>query len=197
MHAAIYRTYAALLEKLDFSGPVLEVGALPSERSLLCLPALRNHERVGLNIDGPHRYDGFEILKGNANAMPFEDNRFGLVLCNAVIEHVPDFWTVVSEIKRVTASGGTVVIGAPGYRQFPGLERWQNFLRRRLPSLAKSPTLNALFTATIVFQVHNEPADYWRFSDQAFRGPIMAGLEDVTVQSVMLPPRLIGVGKKP
>jgi ubiquinone/menaquinone biosynthesis C-methylase UbiE len=54
---------------------VLEIGAVPSGDSLLTMPALAGAvERVGLNLDGPHRYGGFEIHKGDANRMDcFED----------------------------------------------------------------------------------------------------------------------------
>ena len=195
MHEAMYRAYSDLIPKT--SGSVLEVGAIPSDKSLLCLPQLKDAERVGLNLDGPHKYGGFEIVRGNGNEMPFESDRFDLVLCNAVIEHDPYFWKTVSEAKRVTKPGGTIIFGAPGYRQFPTLERWQGRAARIFPKLANGPRLNAVFRFTPVFQVHNEPGDYYRFSDQAFREVIMAGLDKVSVQSVMIPPRLIGIGVKP
>ena len=194
MHKAMYRAYRELVPAL--TGSVLEVGAIPSDKSLLCLPQLKKAERVGLNIDGPYEYDGFKIVQGNGNAMPFENDRFELVLCNAVIEHDPYFWKTIDEIKRVTKPGGLIVIGAPGYRQM-FVEKVQRRLRKILPPLANNRSLNALFTATITFQVHNEPGDYYRFSPQAFREVIMAGLEGVRVQSMMLPPRLVGVGTKP
>ena len=197
MHREIYRSYEQLFDRIDFDGPILEVGAMPSHKSLLCLPRLAKQERVGLNLDGPHTFDGFEIVKGSACDMPFEDNRFGLVVCNAVIEHVPDFWNVLSEIKRVARPGGLIVIGAPGYRQFRGVEWVQGYGRRFLPWLNNNRYMNALFTATTTFQIHNEPGDYYRFSDQAFREVVMGGLERVDVTSIMWPPRLMGVGWKP
>jgi hypothetical protein len=57
--------------------------------------------------------------------------------------------------------------------------------------------MNALFTATTTFQIHNEPGDYYRFSDQAFREVVMGGLDRIEVTSIMWPPRLMGVGWKP
>lgn len=189
MHPRMFRAYRRLLDP-DFTGSVLEVGATPSANTLLSL--LPKAKRTGLNLDGPHEFDGFEILKGNANLMPLEDNSFDLVLCNAVIEHDPKFWLTLSEIRRVTKPGGRIVIGAPGYRQSLS-DKVQGGLKRYLPARLRNP----LLTSTIVYQVHNEPGDYYRFSEQAFREVIMDGLENVTVTSVMLPPRLIGSGVKP
>ena len=195
MHKQMYRAYRQLIPELR-EGAVLEVGAIPSDKSLLCLPQLKAAERVGLNIDGPYEYDGFKIVVGNANAMPFDDDRFELVLCNAVIEHDPYFWKTLGEIRRVTKPGGTIIMGAPGYRAgFP--DKVQGKLKKFAPPLVRTGAFNALFTATITFQIHNEPGDFYRFSPQAFREVIMGGLEDVKVTSVMLPPRLMGIGRKP
>jgi SAM-dependent methyltransferase len=194
MHKAVYRAYSRIVPEL--TGSVLEVGAVPSKDSLLCLPQLKNAERVGLNIDGPHEYDGFRIVAGNANSMPFEDDCFDLVLCNAMIEHDPFFWKTIAEIKRVARPGGLIIVGAPGYKKM-FTDRYRRNLGYILFPLNNNSFLNALFTATITFQVHNDPGDFYRFSEQAFRQVIMDGLTDVTVKSIMLPPRVIGVGSKP
>lgn len=194
MHKEMYRAYREMIPVI--TGSVLEVGATPDTKSLLCLPQLKGAERKGLNLDGPHSFDGFTIDKGDANAMPYADNSFDCVICNAVLEHVPRPLNVVDEIKRVTKPGGLIVIGVPGYRPIPALERWQGRLSRMLPMLASGPRLNAIVRATPVFQVHNEPGDYWRASLQCVREVFMEGLADVKVTSVMLPPRLIGVGVK-
>lgn len=193
MHKEIYRAFRDLIP--EATGSVLEVGAIPSDKSLLCLPQLAKAERIGLNIDGPYEYGGFKIVKGNANSMPFDDGYFDLVVCNAVIEHDPYFWKTLAEIRRVTKPGGLIIMGAPGYRQFP-IERYQRKLRRWLPWIANGKRLNGLFTATMTYQIHNEPGDFYRFSDQAFREVIMEGLEDVKVSPFMWPPRLIGMGRK-
>ena len=41
------------------------------------------------------------------------------------------------------------------------------------------------------------PDRFVRFSPQAFREVILGDLEDVRIWSVMMPPRLIGMGRKP
>jgi SAM-dependent methyltransferase len=200
MHKKMYREYEKIVAGLDFTGSVLEVGAVPGKRTLLCMRQLAGaSEKVGINLNGPHEYEGFKIVRGNANAMPeFADDRFDMVLCNAMIEHDPKFWKTISEIKRVTKPGGLVVIGAPGYR-VTWVDKLQKGLRR-VPVLnlfKNSAQLSLLFAGTFTYQIHDAPGDYYRFSPQAFREVILGGLDDVRIWSVMMPPRLIGIGRKP
>jgi len=46
---------------------------------------------------------------------PFPDNEFDLIICRHVIEHVPDVMAFVSELHRVTRSGGRIQIVTPHY----------------------------------------------------------------------------------
>jgi len=153
---------------------------------------------VGINLDGPYEFRDFRILRGNANAMDcFADERFDLVLCNAMLEHDKFFWRTLAEIRRVTRPGGLVVIGVPGF-QYLKLEKLKAMLRR-LPlvrRLSANQYLGFFFTATVTFELHNAPGDYFRFSAQAVREVFFAGMEDVEVRSIMLPPRIIGAGRK-
>jgi ubiquinone/menaquinone biosynthesis C-methylase UbiE len=112
----------------------------------------------------------------------FEDSRFDLVLCNATIEHDKFFWKTISEIRRVTKAGGHMVVGAPGYTTFV---RSQS---------ARSP-LNLLINATVTYRIHGK-GDYYRFSPQSFREVLLEGMKDVEIHTIMLPPRIIGVGTK-
>lgn len=200
MHPCIYKEFERICSQRNITGSVLEIGALPAAGSLLCMQSLAGaSEKTGINLDGPHQFRDFTIHKGNANAMTeFADGRFDVVLCNAMLEHDPRFWLTVAEIHRVTKPGGLIVIGIPGFRRY-ALDRVKNVLRRTpvLRALGRHRWLNLFFTATITYEVHDHPGDYYRFSPQAFREVLLAGLEDVEVHSVMLPPRIIGVGIKP
>lgn len=178
---------------------MLEVGAIPSNGSLLAMKSLANVvEKIGINLDGPHEFEDFKILQGNANAMHcFADERFDAVLCNAVFEHDKYFWKTVAEIKRVTKPGGLIVISVPGFTVLKA-EKIKSFLKKvpLVRRLKANEHLNMFFTATITYQIHNAPGDYYRFSPQTFTDIFFENLNDVEVRSVMLPPRLIGVGTK-
>ena len=177
-------------------GSVLEIGAVPSEESLLCLPCLRTaREKIGINLDGPHRFRDFTIRRENANAMTcFPDESFDTVLCNATLEHDPFFWKTVAEIRRVARKGALVVIGVPGYAKLDldiAKDKWEQipllgpFVRRGLSWLTAS---------TLTLQVHHYPGDYYRFSNEAVRQVFFEEFKEVEIETLMVPPRIIGSG---
>ncbi len=47
-------------------------------------------------------------------ALGFADGEFDLVVCNHVLEHVPDDRAAVAELARITAPGGVAVVSVPG-----------------------------------------------------------------------------------
>ncbi len=206
MHQRVYREFERILRERGaeggvLTGDVLEIGAVPADESLLASPLLDGAaSKVGLNLSGPASWSDFTILKGNANRMTaFEDGSFDVVVCNAVLEHDSRFWLSVVEMHRVLRPGGLLVVGTPGYRRLRGeglrkrLKRWL----RRWPGLARwSQRLDMLLSSTLTFEVHANPGDYYRFSRQAYREVILAGLEEVEVVSVLVPPRIIGSGRK-
>jgi ubiquinone/menaquinone biosynthesis C-methylase UbiE len=155
---------------------------------------------MGLNLEG-NQTGQWPILQGNANDMnQFTDGQFRTVLCNAMLEHDRYFWKTIAEIDRVTASGGWIVIGVPGYRGM-GLE---SYFPNRRSLFARFAAWFARGSVRDVFQagaptvgVHCYPGDYYRFSEQAVREVFMDGLESVSVRTVMNPPRFISWGKKP
>jgi SAM-dependent methyltransferase len=201
MHPHMFKKFGELLSGQEFSGPVLEVGATPAENTLLNLPVLKNlGEKTGINLSGPHKYDDFTILKCNANNMDiFPDNHFGLVMCNAMLEHDQYFWKTVAEIDRITRPGGLVIIGTPGF----SVGRFQKFKStfrkyawyKKLKSFAP---LDFIMSSTLTFEVHgNNYGDYYRFSPAAYREVFFKGYDNVKIISVMQPPRIIGYGFKP
>lgn len=200
MHPRVYSEYERICSEQQIVGSVLEIGAVPSEESLLCMNSLKNAStKIGINLDGPYTFKDISILKGNANSMEMiRSDSFDAVLCNATLEHDPFFWRTISEIKRVTKAGGLIVIGTPGYKRY-SVEKLKSFLLH-LPlirRLASHEHLNFLFTATITFEVHEAPGDYYRFSEQAFKEVLFQGMRNVEVRTIMSPPRIIGYGVKP
>ncbi|WP_284152463.1 methyltransferase domain-containing protein [Desulfofustis limnaeus] len=199
MHPIFYQEFEKICSERNVRGSVLEVGAIPSERSLLCMKSLEHvAEKMGVNIDGPHEFMDFKIIKCNANSMDlFENERFDTVLCNAMVEHDKFFWKTISEIKRVTKTGGMIVIGSPGYTNYK-FEKVKSYLKRCpvIKGLNSHKYFNFLFNSTITFQIHAAPGDYYRFSPQAFKEVLLDGLDDVELRVIMLPPRIIGLGFK-
>ena len=198
MHSAVFQAFDRICRAQGVNGQVLEIGARPSPDTLLCLPALDGAtQRVGIDLDGPHQWDGMTILAGNANRMTmFADASFDAVLCNSVLEHDPRFWQTLGEIDRVLKPGGIFVAGVPGYGAMgntPG--RRLIALLRHWPGFSRGLGLPQVSSATL--GLHNFPGDYYRFSKQAVAEVFLAGYEQPEVISVLMPPRFIGWGRKP
>lgn len=74
---------------------------------------------VGLDLNPRHlalveeRLPEHPIVLGDVEEMPFEDERFGTVVCTEVIEHVPHPARALSEILRVLKPGGVLIGSVP------------------------------------------------------------------------------------
>jgi len=201
MSPAVYQVFEEICGEASIRGLVLEVGAVPGPDSLLRMACLRNvRHKIGINLQGAQADEGCEIIGGNANEMScFEDGRFEAVVCNATLEHDRYFWMTVAEIHRVTASGGLIVIGVPGYAGM-GVANFaprKSMLGRVLRFFAGRTGNDVLMAGTPTLGEHLFPGDYYRFTEQAVREVLLGGLREIAVRKVMNPPRFIGWGRKP
>lgn len=53
------------------------------------------------------------LKKGDALNIPFDDNSFDLVVCNASFHHYSNPQKVVKEIKRILKNEGVLILGDP------------------------------------------------------------------------------------
>jgi SAM-dependent methyltransferase len=201
MSPEVYNAFESIFSKFPVTGPVLEVGAYGGPESLLSLRSLEKaHPKIGINLDEEITQVDQEIIFGNGNDMHmFETGYFSAVVCNSTLEHDPYFWKTISEIHRVTAPGGIIAIGVPGYAEmgvntFAGGKRTVKKLLHYLLKITGSSILSA---GSVTLGIHNYPGDYYRFSEQAVRKIFLDGLTACEVHRVMHPPRFIGVGFKP
>lgn len=52
-------------------------------------------------------------VKADICNLPFQDNEFDIILCNHVLEHIPDDTTAMNELYRVMKVGGTGIFQIP------------------------------------------------------------------------------------
>jgi dolichol-phosphate mannosyltransferase len=58
---------------------------------------------------------GIPVVRGSAFTLPFRDHAFDCVISSQVIEHIPYEVGLFTELHRVLAPGGTLIIGTPDY----------------------------------------------------------------------------------
>jgi len=74
---------------------------------------------------------GYQVSLGDAVAMPFEDDRFGLVALLDTVEHCDDDLAVLKECGRVMQPGGLLVVTAPAFSWLWSHNDELNMHRRR------------------------------------------------------------------
>jgi SAM-dependent methyltransferase len=114
---ALWRSLEAqALGAEPFTGPSLDVGAFDGSFAAAWLgdrPAFD----VGLDLR-PIRSRASSrayrsLVTADGQRLPFADNTFNFVLCNSVIEHLPDDQAAMSEMARVLRPGGTLLLSTP------------------------------------------------------------------------------------
>jgi SAM-dependent methyltransferase len=71
------------------------------------------------------------VRQGDITAMPFEADRFSLVLATDVVEHVDDDAQAVAEIERVLVPGGIALFTVPAFQSLWGLQDEVSHHKRR------------------------------------------------------------------
>ncbi len=58
------------------------------------------------NVDGAGFASRIEVVKGDGKRLPWPDDRFGAVMSNSIVHHIPEPAHVLAEALRVTRRGG-------------------------------------------------------------------------------------------
>jgi SAM-dependent methyltransferase len=62
----------------------------------------------------PEHYDAtLKVVRADLTNLPWDANRFNLVICNHVLEHIPDDKKAISELYRVTKQKGLAILQVP------------------------------------------------------------------------------------
>ncbi len=110
-HAMLDRLELEVVKPLALDGDVLEVGAGTG----LIMQGLSEsaHRIVGLDISSgmlkKASNRGFEVVKGSATDLPFDEGQFDLVYSFKVLAHVPEIQKALKEMSRVLRPGGYMV----------------------------------------------------------------------------------------
>jgi SAM-dependent methyltransferase len=110
----LYRFLIFLISPVFFNGvsPKTFLRSYPKSSLLLNIGAGVHRYRDDLiNLD-IFPYAGVDIV-ADATALPIPDDTFDAVLCEFLLEHVPDPTKVVEEILRVLKPGGRAYIAIP------------------------------------------------------------------------------------
>lgn len=111
--------YHELLDELETEfvkrfvsgGDVLEVGCGTG----LVLSRLTAFSRSAKGVDlspgmlEKARHRGLDVVEGSATALPFADSSFDVTCSFKVLAHIPEIEKALSEMARVTRTGGTII----------------------------------------------------------------------------------------
>ncbi|HTB64439.1 MAG TPA: class I SAM-dependent methyltransferase [Opitutales bacterium] len=87
------------------------------------------------------------VLLASATELPFRAGKFQTVICNSVLEHIPDLDRALAETSRVLASGGRLLLTVPSerYNQDSYFQKFFSQLGLRRFAQAYIRTLNRIF----------------------------------------------------
>lgn len=111
MHNSALRIGGKFFENYFVEGrnQILEIGAYDVNGTLRLKKPMGSNW-IGVDIEnGP----GVDLVINPAEAFPFEDNSFDLVVATSVFEHDPAFWKTLREMARVVKNDGALFISAP------------------------------------------------------------------------------------
>lgn len=70
-----------------------------------------------------------DLRQGSAVTMPFDSNSADLIMCIEVLEHIPDQYQALREIRRVLKPEGVLLLSVPYRRWFPSYYTFMGHIR--------------------------------------------------------------------
>ena len=114
----MYEEIVSRVEKLQ-GEKVLEVGC-GNGNILKMLEEIGDYKLFGLDLSEnmireakKQLSDKVELKVGDAEELPWKDNKFDIIICNASFHHYPNALKVLSEMKRTLKEDGTIIVGDP------------------------------------------------------------------------------------
>ena len=104
-----------LKEKTNFFSSKLHVLHIAPEACFIKrFEKLHGDQYITADIESP-----LAKVKMDIHAIPFQDDKFDVVFCNHVLEHVRDDMKALSEINRVLKHGGFAILQVPFFNPVP------------------------------------------------------------------------------
>lgn len=91
-----------------FSKPLKVLHFAPEQAFYKRFRKMKNLEYTTTDLHSP-----LADVKADICALPFEDNSFDVILCNHVLEHIPDDTKAMQELYRIMAPGGFGIFQVP------------------------------------------------------------------------------------
>lgn len=153
---------------------ILDVGC--KYKPYRTLFAGRASRYIGVDLD---RYWGVEV-RSDAARLPFENERFDLVLCTQALYLMEDARRVIAEFVRVTRRGGRILLTTIGIWPYPPEVRVHRWSRRELEDVLSE------FGETRV----EESGGYLRLIPQLVNAALAMGVERYLVRRYRLAGRV-------
>ncbi|PQB03738.1 class I SAM-dependent methyltransferase [Aureitalea marina] len=96
------------LETSFFESPTKVLHFAPEQAFYKRFRKLKNLDYTTTDLNSP-----LADVKADICQLPFADNEYDFIICNHVLEHIPDDIQAMKELFRVLAPGGTAILQVP------------------------------------------------------------------------------------
>jgi len=95
-------------ETTFFSAPLRVLHFAPEQAFVQKFKKQKNLTYTSTDLNSP-----IADVKADICDLPFKDNSFDFIICNHVLEHIPDDTKAMQELYRVLAPSGTAIVQVP------------------------------------------------------------------------------------